>query len=144
MGVTEAPKRAGQLSWVVHPLSQEPAVKSAALVAAIAGFSLLAASTLEGAVYGLVSLVVLSLSMARYFLPTRYTVDEEGVAWRLLVGHRRPWQEFARVEERADGLLLSPFVRPTRLDTYRGVHLRFGPGADGRAVASMATSHVAP
>lgn len=134
----------GQLSWVVHPLSQEPLLKSAALVAAIAGFSALAAVSLDGAVYGLVSLVVLTLSMARYFLPARYAVDEAGVAWRLLTWRRRAWQDFARVEDRADGLLLSPFGQPTRMDAYRGVYLRFGPHADGQAVAAMARSHVAP
>jgi len=130
------------LSWVVHPLRQEPPLKTAALVAAIAGVSALAALSLEGVVYGLVSAVVLALSMARYFLPTRYTADGAGVSLGLFTPRQRPWQSFARVEQRPDGLFLSPFARPTRLDSYRGVYLRFGPEADGPALEALAQSRV--
>lgn len=130
------------LSWVVHPLLQESPLKSAALVGAIAGFSLVAALSLEGTVYGLVSLLVLALSTARYFLPTRYSVDEAGVSSGLLNPRPHPWREFARADERPDGLLLSPFVRPSRLDSYRGVYLRFAPDTDGPAVTALAKSRV--
>jgi hypothetical protein len=132
------------LSWVVHPLTQESPHKSAALVACIAAFALLAAASLDGALYGVISLVVLTLSTIRYFLPTRYRVDSAGVAWRLLVEHHRPWHQFARVEERPDGLFLSPFTHPTRLDAYRGLHLRFSPHVDGAAVAALVRSRVRP
>jgi len=142
--VSLASQAALEQSWVVHPLGQEPRWRSAALVAIIAATSVLAAASLDGLLYGLFSAVALTLSMSRYFLPTRYRVDGDGVAWRLFTWRRRPWRDFARVDERPDGLFLSPFARPTRLDPYRGLHLRFGPGADGPAVAALARSHVAP
>ena len=56
-------------------------------------------------------MAVLALAMARYFLPTRYTVDEAGVSLGMVSPRQRAWREFARIEERPDGLFLSPFTR---------------------------------
>ncbi len=131
-----------RLSWVVHPLRQESPLKSLALVAAIAAFSVVAAVSLESAVYGIVSLIVLTLSMARYFLPTRYAVDEAGVSSGLVSHAPRPWRDFARADVRPGGMLLSPFLRPSRLDSYRGVYLRFAPDTDGPAVAELAQARI--
>ena len=134
--------RNGPLAWTVHPLRVEPAWKSAALVALIAGFSTLAAASLGGAVYGLISLLALAGATARYLLPTRYVLDEREAAWRQLTWRRRSWSAFRRVDRHADGVFLSPFRRPSRLDSFRGVFLPFGPGVDADAVVALARARV--
>ena len=130
------------LDWTAHPLRDEPAWKSAALGAAIVGFSGLAAASLGGALYGLISLAVLAASTARYLLPTRYVLDDREAAWRQLTWHRRSWSAFRRVDRHDDGIFLSPFRRPSRLDSFRGVFLRFGPGVDADQVVSLARARV--
>ncbi|MFH1569433.1 MAG: hypothetical protein ABIL09_15665 [Gemmatimonadota bacterium] len=135
---------AGALSWTVHPARQEPALKTAALCAGIATFSGLVTFSFGRLAYGIIYFLVLTASMARYFLPSRYAVDEEGVTWRLLVRRHRPWSAFRRVDERDEGLFLSPFNRPRRLDAFRGLYLPWGPDTDGAAVLALARSHVAP
>ena len=111
-------------SWISHPLVEEPWPKSAALVAAILAFSALAAATFEGLMYGAIALAVLSGSMSRFLLPTSYEIGGSGIAVSHLFRRRlRTWEEIRRVEVREDGLFLSPFPRPSRLDSYRGLFL---------------------
>ena len=115
---------AARCSWVCHPLVEEPWPKSAALVAAIFAFSALAAAAFEGLLYGAIALAVLSGSVSRFLLPTSYEIGGSGIAVSHLFRRRlRAWEEIRRVEVRKDGLFLSPFPRPSRLDSYRGLFL---------------------
>ena len=41
-----------------------------------------------------------------------------------------------------DGIFLSPFTRTSRLDSFRGYFLRFGPGKN--TIIAFARTHVAP
>lgn len=134
--------RHGPLDWTAHPLREEPAWKSAALGALIVGFSALAAASLGGAVYGLISLLALAGATVRYLLPTRYLLDDQEASWRQLTWRRRSWSTFRRVDRHADGIFLSPFRRPSRLDSFRGVFLRFGPGVDADEVVALARDRV--
>ena len=111
-------------SWVCHPLVEEPWPKSAALAAAILAFSGLAWVAFEGLLYGAIALAVLTGSMSRFLLPTSYEIGTAGIAVSHLFRRRlRPWEEVRRVEVRRDGLFLSPFARPNRLDSFRGLFL---------------------
>lgn len=111
-------------SWICHPLVEEPWPKSAALVGAILAFSALAAAAFEGLLYGAIALAVLSGSMSRFLLPTSYEIDSSGISVSHLFRRRlRAWVEVRRIEVRKDGLFLSPFARPSRLDSYRGLFL---------------------
>ena len=102
-----------------------------------------AAIGFEGPGYGLVSLAVLVASLWRYWLPTRYRLDGQGV-WVAHLGWERlhPWGQFRRAEVHRDGIFLSPFPRASRLDAFRGFFLRFG-GCRGEVV-SFVREHVAP
>jgi len=130
------------LHWTAHPLIQESPARSIALCGVILAFSALAADTLGHPLYAVVSIAVLAASMSRYLLPTHYTLDETGVICRHLLRHQRlPWERIHRADIHRDGLFLSPFSRSSRLDSFRGVFLRFH-GNDA-AVAAFARSHVA-
>jgi hypothetical protein len=119
-------------TWTAHPLRDEPLWKSVALVLSMAGASALMAVSFGQVAVGVVALAVLTGSMARYLLPTRYSLDESGAAWRLLTWRRRPWSTFRRAVRHADGVFLSPFSRPHRLDSFRGLFLRTGETVDAR------------
>jgi hypothetical protein len=130
------------LRWTRHPLRQEPPAKSLLLVALIVGLTIGAAFSFEGLAHGVLTLCVLCGSLTRYFLPTRYCLDEGGVhsvhlGWQ----RQRPWSEFHRVEPLPNGIFLSPFIRPSRLDAFRGCFLRCG--SNRAAVLRFAEAHVA-
>jgi hypothetical protein len=131
----------GPLCWEVHPLRQEKASKSLSLIVIVATVSWSTAYSFGHFGYGLLSLCVLVLSMAHYFFPSRYKLDEIGVS-RDILGRqtRRMWTEFRRVDTRSNGLFLSPFARPSRLDSFRGFFLPFH--AEGDQVVYYVQQHV--
>jgi hypothetical protein len=77
---------------------------------------------------------VLLLSLHRFFFPSRYEIDEEGLTYQHLFGRQRyRWDQFHRflVDERG-GFLMMTRHRP-RLRPLRGVHVLFD-GAREQAV----------
>ena len=115
----------GVVEWTVHPLVQESLAKTGLLAAIVAGLAVGVFSSFGGIGYGLLTLVVLLGALSRYWLPTRYRLDCEGMRNRHLGRQRlRCWDEFTRLDVHRDGVFLSPFVRPSRLDAFRGCFLR--------------------
>ena len=125
------------LSWTVHPARERP------VLALLAGGFVLALSLgiaiSYHAGFGALSLAFLLFSLREFFLPTRCTLSHEGVELRRLgVGRRRSWSDFRRFQAGPRAVLLSPFSRPTRLDTYRGIVLPLGEAVRERALALIA------
>jgi hypothetical protein len=84
-----------------------------------------------GAGWFLIALLLLGGSVAPYFAITRYTMtDEEIVIQHLFFTARKSWSAFRSYYVDRRGVLLSPFSRPSRLENYRGLYLRFGPNRD--------------
>lgn len=132
-----------RMAWTCHPLRDEPWLKSLALAGAIVASAAVMGVSLEGAVYGVVAFVVLVLATVGYLLPTHYALDAEGVASRQFVWRRRPWSSFRRAVRQPDGIFLGPLRRPSRLDAFRGMFLRFGPDADVTQIDALVQAHVA-
>ncbi|MEE2874680.1 MAG: hypothetical protein VX893_17430 [Candidatus Latescibacterota bacterium] len=119
------------IRWQVHPLRWEPPVKSALLAGLILASAASAAIGFEHWLYGAFSLIVLVIALSRYFFPTLYALNGEGfVSAHLGLSRRRSWAEFQRVDEHRDGVFLGPFTRSGRLDSFRGVFLRFHQNRD--------------
>ena len=119
------------LSWSVHPLLQNSLARSASVICIIVFVSIVASYSFSHIGYGIISVCCLFFSMVRYFLPSHYTVDEKGLHCELLWHETfREWSYFGRGEIRGHGIFLSPFVRPNRLDTFRGVFLPFNSNDD--------------
>ena len=128
----EAPENAPDepsLSWRSWPLVDEwPAsLAKAALVAVMCaavgvGFG--------GAGYALLAAAFLVLSLARFFLPSRFVLDAAGVSRRTPGGRGQlAWAQVRRVVVGQAGVFLSPFEKPSRLDSFRGVFLPFAGNA---------------
>ncbi len=74
----------------------------------------------------IVSLVFLGGSLSSFFLPTGYLLTEDRVIKRILFYNvTRPWKDFRSYYVDHNGILLSPFSKPSFLDTYRGIYLRY-------------------
>ncbi|MCX7702811.1 MAG: hypothetical protein N2234_01735 [Planctomycetota bacterium] len=70
--------------------------------------------------------LLLFLSLRRFFLPTIYILDDEGVSV-ITAGwvKKRKWNEFRNAYFHKVGIHLSPFEKPHFLDSFRGVFLRY-------------------
>jgi hypothetical protein len=121
---------AGGLSWRSHPVVDD-FPRSVLLVAAVAASCVAAGVCFGGAGYGLLAAALLGGSFARYFVPTRYELNRTGVSVRFL-GQTRAvaWGDVRRVSVHREGVHLSPFEQPSRLDSFRGTFLRFAGNAE--------------
>jgi len=90
---------------------------------------------------GVLAVVLLVMSVARYFYPTYYELSDAGVSVRSWLGRRqRPWDAFAGCYVHRVGVHLSPFVRPSALDPFRGTFVRFA--GNGDVVVALVRQHV--
>lgn len=116
------------VSWRAHPL-RDGAPASYAVTASLAGLCVLMRYAFGGWEWAALAAALLFLSLARWFLPTEYRLDDAGVEVRFLGrAARRPWSDFRALYAHRMGVHLSPFVRPQALDPFRGLFLRFAPG----------------
>ena len=121
--MTDAPTT---LSWTVHPLVEnwrKSVLLGLFLVLLLfiiyLGFQLIYVTVL--------SAIFLIGSLYKYFLPFHHQFEVD----RLVITSccykmERPWETFRSFYVDANGVLLSPFAHPTRLENFRGVYVRFG------------------
>ena len=121
---------AESLCWRCHPLVDDYP-RSVLLLAAIAAACIGAAVAFDGAGYGVIAGVLLCVSLGRYLLPTRFTLDGDGAEVRFMgQTQRMAWSQVRRVSRHPKGLFLSDRPTPSRLDSFRGLLLRFADNAD--------------
>lgn len=114
------------LIWKVHPL-KEHWVKSVTVILFLISIFTIIQSEFRQPVLTLISIVVLVGSLLRYFLPTEYRVNDEGIQITFLGRTKvRKWTEFKSFYVCKTGVQLSPFPRPHWLDTFRGYFVLFG------------------
>ena len=114
------------LSWSSHPAKERP-------VAALFVFSVMLAifyyvyNVTASPIMVLVAIMIFFISLSTFFFPTRYTVDEKMVTIKYLYSSKeRNLSAFRTVFPGRRGVLLSPFLGPSRLENYRGFYLRYG------------------
>lgn len=114
------------LSWTYHPAHQSPKQALFAVVATVAT-SILAGAVAQSVSAGLLSQILLVLSLRGFFFPTRAVFDERGVSLRCfgLVARRR-WGRLKRFRYDQHGGFLSTRARPSALDALTGLHLTWG------------------
>jgi hypothetical protein len=129
------------ISWRVHPIVERPG--QGVLLIGIIIICTWAFWKGFGQFFGILSLVVLVLSMAPFFLPTSYRLDEDGIEITSLffIRHFRPWSGFRNFYTHNVGVHLSTFIKPSRLDAFRGSFIRFAPG-NRRQVIAFLNEHI--
>lgn len=116
-----------QRTWRVHPL-RESWTRSIFLFL----FLLLLFSGIywlfQSAFITLLSTIFVTGSLYRYFVPFRYELyDHQLVVTGPLYRLTKSWDTFRSFYVDKNGVLLSPFAKPSRLENFRGVYVRFGP-----------------
>ncbi|MFC1587171.1 hypothetical protein ACFL54_02575 [Planctomycetota bacterium] len=133
---------ADYIEWVSFPVLDEKRIKTLVLLAVIFAVSAAAAFFFSFG-YGLISVLLLAVSLGRYFFPTRYRVDDSGVKTTFLgFTQLREWGIYARHVVHKDGIFLSPFQENSRLDSFRGLFVRFSPELDKEKVLIMVKRHI--
>jgi len=113
------------LQWVCHPVRERP-VAGILVGCVVLAFSVGVHLSFGDPVLTGVAAVVLALSVAPFYLPTRYRIADDKVSIRSTFGRKeKSLKLYRRLVADRYGALLSPFDRPSRLDRFHGLNLRF-------------------
>ncbi len=80
--------------------------------------------------FAIAALWMVFSATADYLLPIRYEADEAGIRQKGWSPRLMRWERVRRVVWGEQGVLLSPFEKPSRLDAFRGIFLWYGDHAD--------------
>ena len=137
---TDAECEGPTLQWTTHPLRRKPLVAVFVTVfILVIGFLVLL--TTDSKTFGTLALVVLFASLAKFYLPTRYKLTDR----RLMVKTTtqtvyKDWSQFRSFYADKNGVLISPFIQPSRLENFRGIYLIFESNKD--EVMRFVSEHV--
>ena len=113
------------LEWTTHPLRRKPLVAMLVTVFILV-VGLLVFITTASKVFGTLALVVLFASLAKFYMPTRYRLSNRRVMIKTTTQTiYKDWSRFRSFYPDKNGILLSPFIQPSRLENFRGTYLIF-------------------
>jgi hypothetical protein len=85
------------------------------------------AFSFESIMLGVIALLVLIAALNRFYFPSTFQLDKEGITARYPLRRKRErWDRLRRFVHDEYGGYLSSRAQPSRLDAYRGIHLLFG------------------
>lgn len=75
----------------------------------------------------LFSALLLIAPLYKYFLPFNYHCRTDNlIVTTCCYKLERPWSTYRSYYVDKNGILLSPFTKPSRLENFRGIYIRFG------------------
>jgi hypothetical protein len=129
-----------EFAWRAHPAREHVgrAALGSTVIVALAAFTALFMQSLA---WGVFAAAILILALNRFFLPSRFAIDAEGITARYPLRRRRlRWSELRRFACDDHGGYLSTRARRSWLDAYRGLHVLFGEHRD--AVSARIRAHL--
>jgi len=118
------------LKWSSHPVKKKALISILVIVFLFVVWLVVYLATSSLFLTGL-SVVIMLGSLSSFFLPTHYELDQEKVKIRFFLTKReREWSTFRSFYVDKNGVLLSPFAKPSRLENFRGVYVRFSQNKD--------------
>ncbi|MFQ5498574.1 MAG: hypothetical protein ACE5FH_02775 [Candidatus Zixiibacteriota bacterium] len=114
-----------QLRWTSHPMKRRPlATLLLSLFILLVSFFIYLAT--ESSWFSLLGLVVLYVSTARFYWPTHYHLTDRDVTVKTSMQTvTKEWSAYRSCYPDKNGILLSPFMKPSRLENFRGIFLMF-------------------
>ena len=115
-----------RIEWSVHPIRKNWKVSVGVVSFLLALCAAIYFSFNSVALLAL-SIAILTCSLAPFFFPTTYTLQDDCITVRssFLRRFSRHWDSFRSYYPDRSGVLLSPFSHPSRLENFRGVYVRF-------------------
>ena len=118
------------LKWSTHPVKKK-AMISVLVVAFLFLVWLVVYLTTSSLFLTGLSVVIMLVSLSSFFLPTYYELDQDKIRIRYVFTRReREWSAFRSFYVDKNGVLLSPFQKPSRLENFRGIYVRFDRNKD--------------
>lgn len=114
------------LQWKSHPARERPLATVFVVVFILIIFYFVYDIS-DNFLMVVMAFFIFFLALTTFFFPTTYTVDDRKVTIKYLFTLKeRNLSAFRSVYPGLRGILLSPFLGPTRLENFRGFYLRYG------------------
>jgi hypothetical protein len=113
------------LRWSIHPVKRSTKISVLVTIFVLAVWFLVYLTTFS-LLLTMLSVVIMLGSLSPFFLPTYYELDEKRIKVRFFFNTKeREWIAFRSFYPDKNGVLLSPFEGPSRLENFRGIYVRF-------------------
>jgi hypothetical protein len=125
-----------RFSWTVHPARERPltTLGISAMVLVVGGYVQVESGLL---IVGIGAMLVLVLFWQRFFFPSSYSIDSEGLSESGVTGEKRLlWQDVRLAQIGTQAAWLSELPRRNWREGRRGIHVLFGKQRE-RVVAEM-------
>lgn len=113
------------IEWTIYPIKRNWKV-SAGLIFLLVILCVAIYFSFDSFMFLLLSAVILICSLSPFFFPTKYILQDDHIMIRsLLRTFSKKWDFFKSYYPDKNGVLLSPFPSPSRLENFRGVYIKF-------------------
>lgn len=113
----------GSLRWTAHPVRRRPVVSAAVTVFVIL-VTVVVFYAMDSRTFAVLALVVMLLSLGKFYFPTRYVLDKKGITIKSTTQTlNKEWRLYRSCYPDKNGVLLSPFAEPSRLENFRGLYI---------------------
>lgn len=114
-----------KLSWVSHPAKVRKIATTMVLLFIVAVFIVVYSVTYSILMVMLAAFIFLG-TLSTFFFPTRYELTKDKIKAKYLVNRvEKEMKNFRSYYPDKNGVLLSPFTRPSRLENFRGLYIRY-------------------
>lgn len=114
------------LSWQVE-LYKESWLKTFCVILFLLSVIVIVQVSFREGVLTAISIVVLAGSLLRFFLITRYELSPQGITVGYMgMEKKHSWEKFQCYYSCPQGVQLSTLVKPSRLDSFRGLYIIYG------------------
>ncbi|MCX7967020.1 MAG: hypothetical protein N3B10_00865 [Armatimonadetes bacterium] len=118
------------LEWTVH-MARKQLLKATVTIAIIAFVLAVGWIWVHPFIAFLMALFLMNV-VGEFLFPVRYRVTEEGVEVSSFLSDRKiRWEQVRRLDVFNDRVFLSPYPKPSRLDSLRGVWIRWDGEPEG-------------
>ncbi len=113
------------LDWVCHP-----AKRNMKVTVAVSVFIVILVAAVYYATYSvwftILGFLILTGSLAGFYFPSHYRFTENKIIVKTTMQNLvKKWSQYRSYYADKNGVLLSPFARPSRLENFRGIYIKF-------------------
>jgi len=118
------------LAWACHPVRRKPIVSVAvSVLILVVGAAVL--YIMQSGLFALFAMVVMFAALAKFYFPTSYRLSDRRIMIKTTTQTLyKDWKIFRSCYPDKNGILLSPFAEPSRLENFRGLFIMFNNNRD--------------
>lgn len=113
------------LEWMTHPLRRKPLIATIVTIFIFTIGFIVYYMTVSKA-FTTLALVVLFASLTKFYFPTKFRLTDKKITIKTTTQTiSKDWSIYRSYYPDNNGILLSPFANPSRLENFRGMYLIF-------------------